>query len=70
MTVKQFRRFLAVGIVPFLLLLLYATEAVADTLTGKVVKVADGDTITVLDSTNTQSRIRLQGIDAPETGQA
>ncbi len=37
---------------------------------GKVVKVADGDSITVLDSTNTQHRIRLQGIDAPEKGQA
>ncbi len=44
--------------------------ASADILTGKVVKVADGDTITVLDTTNTQHRIRLQGIDAPETGQA
>ncbi len=52
------------------LLLLFATAASADTLTGKVVKVADGDSITVLDSTNTQHRIRLQGIDAPETGQA
>ncbi len=41
----------------------------ADSLTGKVVKVADGDTITVLDNTNTQHRIRLQGIDAPERKQ-
>lgn len=41
----------------------------ADTLTGKVVRVADGDTITVLDHTNTQHRIRLQGIDAPEKAQ-
>ncbi len=44
--------------------------AFADTLTGKVVKVADGDSITVLDNTNTQHRIRLQGIDAPERKQA
>ncbi len=51
-------------------LLLTAPTAFADTLTGKVVKVADGDTITVLDNTNTQHRIRLQGIDASETGQA
>ncbi len=50
-------------------LLLAAPIALADTLTGKVVKVADGDSITVLDSTNTQHRIRLQGIDAPEKGQ-
>jgi endonuclease YncB( thermonuclease family) len=41
----------------------------ANTLTGKVVKVADGDTITVLDNSQAQHRIRLQGIDAPEKGQ-
>jgi len=40
------------------------------TLTGRVVRVADGDTITVLDSSNTQHRIRLEGIDAPESHQA
>src|SRR2546421_10842584 len=39
-------------------------------LTGRVVRVADGDTVTILDSTNTQHRIRLQGIDAPESHQA
>ncbi len=33
-------------------------------------RVADGDTITVLDGTNTQHRIRLEGIDAPESHQA
>ena len=32
--------------------------------------MADGDTITVLDSNNTQHKIRLQGIDAPEKAQA
>jgi endonuclease YncB( thermonuclease family) len=37
--------------------------------TGKVVKVADGDTITVL-LDKTQHKIRLEGIDAPEKGQA
>ena len=42
----------------------------AQTFTGRVVRIADGDTITVLDSTNTQHRIRLQGIDAPESHQA
>lgn len=41
----------------------------ADSLTGKVVGVADGDTITVLDSSNTQHKIRLAGIDAPEKAQ-
>lgn len=32
--------------------------------------VADGDTVTVLDSSDTQHRIRLEGIDAPESHQA
>ena len=36
---------------------------------GRVVRIADGDTVTLLDSTNTQHRIRLQGIDAPESHQ-
>jgi endonuclease YncB( thermonuclease family) len=40
-----------------------------DVLMGRVVRIADGDTITLLDSTNTQHRIRLQGIDAPESHQ-
>jgi endonuclease YncB( thermonuclease family) len=40
------------------------------TLTGRVIRVADGDTITVLDGSNAQHRIRLQGIDAPESHQA
>jgi micrococcal nuclease len=37
--------------------------------TGKVVKVADGDTITVLQETR-QVKIRLYGIDCPEKRQA
>jgi len=40
--------------------------ASADTLQGRVVGIADGDTVTVLDDTNTQWKIRLMGIDAPE----
>jgi endonuclease YncB( thermonuclease family) len=36
-------------------------------LIGKVVKVTDGDTITVLTTDNEQERIRLWGIDAPES---
>jgi micrococcal nuclease len=49
-----------------LLALLYLTSA--DTLTGKVVKIADGDTVTILVRGN-QFRVRLFGIDAPERGQ-
>lgn len=41
----------------------------AKSLKGKVVRVSDGDTIVLLDDDNTQHRIRLDGIDAPEKGQ-
>ena len=47
-------------------LLLFANATAADTLLGRVVGVTDGDTVTVLDATNTQYKIRLMGIDAPE----
>ena len=47
-----------------------AAPAGSQTLTGRVVRIADGDTITVLDSSDTQHRIRLAGIDAPESHQA
>lgn len=40
----------------------------ADSLTGKVVKVTDGDTITILVE-NRQIKIRLNAIDAPERKQ-
>ena len=42
----------------------------ADTLTGRVVRVSDGDTIVILDAGSAQHKIRLTGIDAPERGQA
>lgn len=41
----------------------------ADVLTGRVVRVADGDTLTVLDEQKQQHKIRLAGIDAPEQRQ-
>lgn len=42
----------------------------SETLTGKVVKVADGDTITILSEKNEQIRIRFSGVDCPEKSQA
>ena len=36
---------------------------------GRVVAVADGDTIKVLDDNRTEHKVRLSGIDAPERGQ-
>jgi endonuclease YncB( thermonuclease family) len=41
----------------------------AETITGRVVGVSDGDTLTVLDASHQQFKIRLAGIDAPEKAQ-
>src|SRR4051794_13231187 len=47
-----------------------AASSADQTLTGRVVSIADGDTVTVLDADDIQHRIRLSGIDAPESHQA
>jgi endonuclease YncB( thermonuclease family) len=52
-----------------LALAVVALAAHADTLTGHVVGVTDGDTITLLDASKTQHKIRVAGIDAPEKKQ-
>ena len=48
------------------LFLLYPLLGFANVLTGRVVRVTDGDTVVVLGSGNVQHKIRLQGIDVPE----
>ena len=57
-------RYLFIG-----LTVLYTSQVWADILHGRVVGIADGDTITVLDASNTQYKIRLAGIDALEKKQ-
>lgn len=52
------------------MLLTFYNVAAAAELVGKVVGIADGDTLTVLDTAYRQHRIRLSGIDAPERRQA
>jgi endonuclease YncB( thermonuclease family) len=47
-----------------------ATLATQSSFEAKVVKIIDGDTITALDDQNTSIKIRLYGIDAPESKQA
>lgn len=54
--------------VTVLLAALLSIPAYAQTITGRVVSVADGDTLTVLDADSWQHRIRLAEIDAPEIG--
>lgn len=53
-----------------ILALLLGLSCNAGTVEGRVVAIADGDTITVLDADRVQHRIRLGGIDAPEKRQA
>jgi endonuclease YncB( thermonuclease family) len=52
-----------------LALLVCAFPSWATTLTGRVVGVYGGDTITILDADLKQHKIRLAGIDAPESAQ-
>jgi endonuclease YncB( thermonuclease family) len=60
------RRFL---VALFVLLYGLAAHAATQSFDGRVVSVADGDTVTVLDNNNIQHKIRVAGIDAPEKGQ-
>lgn len=55
---------------PILCLLIFWTNAVlAENLSGKVVKIADGDTLTLLVAGNRPVKIRLSEIDTPESRQ-
>ncbi len=60
---------MAVRVITLGLLVCLSLAALADTLTGKVVKITDGDTLYVLDANHKQHKIRLAGIDAPERKQ-
>lgn len=49
--------------------LLHLSPAEAATLTGHVVRVPDGDTITIVDNAKRKIRVRFLGIDSPEKNQ-
>ena len=49
-----------------IVILIYLGAANADEIDALVIKVSDGDTITVLDGQKKTHKVRLQGIDAPE----
>ena len=53
-----------------LVLLLLPSIVCSGTINGKVIKVADGDTITILTPGNEQIKIRLSAVDTPEGSQA
>jgi endonuclease YncB( thermonuclease family) len=53
----------------FLSVFCLSASAQPQTITGKVVGVSDGDTITVLDADNQQHKIRIDGVDAQESNQ-
>ena len=57
-------------LIVFHLLFAAASSVLAETLQGRVVKVADGDTVTIVDRKGFKYRIRVAGIDAPEESQA
>jgi endonuclease YncB( thermonuclease family) len=59
------RPWLVAGILAFSAI----TSAAAETLVGRVVSVADGDTVTVLVGEREPVKVRLAGIDAPEKAQ-
>lgn len=64
MAIKCLRRS-AIGV-----LFVLSFQAQALTLMGQVVRVADGDTVTVQDAAQQTYKVRLAGIDAPEKNQA
>lgn len=53
----------------FVLVSLFACQTDEDFLYGKVVQVADGDTLTLLVDGHQQVKVRLYGIDCPEPKQ-
>lgn len=63
-TMTALKKVLSAGV-----LFLASTVAWTATLSGVVVGISDGDTVTVLDSAKAQHKIRLSGIDAPEKHQ-
>ena len=54
----------------FWMIACFAFNANAEVLNGTVVGISDGDTITVLDNSSKEHKVRLMAIDAPEKSQA
>ena len=56
---------MAVRVITLFFLVFLSLAAFADTLTGKVVKITDGDTLYVLDANHEQHKICLAGLMRP-----
>jgi len=54
----------------FLFIFFLCVQSHAQTLTGKVVGIKDGDTVVVLNASNNQTTLRLAEVDCPEKAQA
>ena len=61
-------KYRVIVIVGFCFLFTMVSSLSAETIKGTVIKVADGDTLTIIDRKGFKYRIRLAGIDAPEKG--
>ena len=55
---------------PIVSILVMSLALNAQTIQGKVVRISDGDTITILDEAKVQHMVRLNRIDAPEEGRS
>ena len=53
-----------------ILIALFSLSAQTEIIRGKVIKIADGDTLTLLTDSNKKIKIRLAGIDTPERKQS
>ncbi|WP_342129794.1 thermonuclease family protein [Hydrogenophaga sp. OTU3427] len=67
--IESFSVFLTLVRLLAVLGLVMPSIVLSDSVTGKVVAVSDGDTVTVLDRDQNRYKVRLQGIDAPEKRQ-
>src|SRR3954453_17470924 len=63
------RRHRLLPLLAFFVMLALTHVAAAADLTGRVVGITDGDTLTVLDADHRQTKVRLAEIDAPESHQ-
>ena len=63
-------RFVVMPCLIAFLLFLAPCAAAAETIEGKVIRIASGDTLTILDARNREYTVRLAEIDAPERKQA